>query len=139
MKTTIPNARRAKAQFKYNQFQVCWLTGMSEEEYNTLMYETAVRWLEMYLGDTADITNLLKEPIIWGWWQSQWNLRDEGGNLSRLYEPPLFFTKDELKGQYKDLHRFCCIPTTPGYDELVDSYCVAVGLLGKKKLKKSRR
>lgn len=117
---------KMKAQYRYNTLQVLWLTGMTEEQFYSLQYETGLSWLEWYTGDNKAILNdILSNEMIWSWWVNQWCKRDNEFFLAPLYNVP----KKERLSRYRQLHQQVFTVYTPSHTRLEQSYALAVGLL----------
>ena len=112
------------AQYAYNTKQVLWLTGMSEEEFYTLMYETGLAWLKSYTGaDTEQLNMLLQDAAIGGWWKNEWYIRDD-----ELYLEALYRLEGRVRlARYRALHQNVFIPHSTIQLQLINKYACAVG------------
>lgn len=56
---------------------ICKNIGVSESDYNKLVFETAYEYLNKIIpGDTFGMDLLTKSSSFWAWWENQWNRRE---------------------------------------------------------------
>lgn len=125
MKETIKtvNLNRAeKIRAKVKQ-----LTGYSDQELNTLMFDTAVEYCLQSMRMSEEWMGVwLREPIFWGWWKQQWTLVDEVFWYKYYVNAGKPEVVPALRERYRRLHtdidRF---PDNVVYEKIHSSYEVA--------------
>jgi len=90
------------SQFEYNKVQVLYLTGMTDEQYNTFQIDTGKAWVEFYCKNIIDTRALLVTSVFWGWWILQWNNADEDSILRTIYGIP----QAQRHTLYRQLHQY---------------------------------
>lgn len=124
MKRKIAHIEFMRRQYRYNVLQMLWLTGMSEEQFYKLQFETGVAWLEYYTGDDkALLAATLKNEVIWQWWVNEWYKRDNEQYLSALY----YMMPKERLSRYRQLHQQIFVKYTPPHSWLEEGYAKAIG------------
>jgi hypothetical protein len=70
-------ASEVKEFFEGSRMQILAFTLMSAEQYNTLMFDRGIEFLELETGDdTWSISMMSTTPIFWQWWKNIWYSRD---------------------------------------------------------------
>lgn len=60
-----------------NQQRIIKLLGWDEMQYSQFVYDTGLRYLELYIPtDHAGIDALSRSKIFWAWWRNHWAARD---------------------------------------------------------------
>lgn len=60
-----------------NQEKITRILGWTELQYSNFIYETGLRYLELYIPtDRAGIDALSRSKIFWIWWRNHWAIRD---------------------------------------------------------------
>lgn len=126
---TATHIEQVRRQYRYNTMQVLWLTGMSEQQFCELMYDTGLAWLRQYTGEDAELLNaLLQDATVWGWWRNEWYKRDDERFLRGLYE----MRPGVRMARYRALHQDVFIEHSTINMLLEDSYAVTIGKTFKK-------
>ena len=115
-----------RREYLYMRKQIIWLTGISYEDYQNLMYDTALRWLTEYTN-LANVSAVLAQPEVWKWWLLEWDLRDHTHNLHKLYNIP----RQMRGGLYKTWHRECLLPGTPMHRVLEQGLQIALAKINR--------
>lgn len=126
-----------RGQYAYNRKQVLWLTGITEDELNNLIYETGEAWITAHIGNDQEMASyLLAQEEIWNWWKNEWHRRD-ACNLPALYD---IYQRHpgECKGRYRMLHQETFVRYSLPYTLLENSYCRAIGALNENARKHNR-
>lgn len=67
-----------KAKYAQNKKCILQVLGMSEDAYNTLLYNTAISWVRKAVWKDEIIVQLLtKEEMFWEWFINHWNMRED--------------------------------------------------------------
>lgn len=89
------------------RYQIQRLLKISDQEYNTILFETAFDYLNVYFDREQEvISNVSYTSIFWGWWYSVYNNLDTGFLMA--IEPGGPFQDcdlQELRQHYLELHK----------------------------------
>lgn len=123
---TISHTEKKRLQYRANTLQIFWLCRITEQEFNQLLYDMCLEWLEHYTdADSALLEELMREPIIWQWWVCEWYMRDNTQYLKALY----YVAPSARLARYKALHRQAFNQSTPPYNFLEYAYTNALNRL----------
>lgn len=110
------------AQYRYNKMQILFLTGISEEEYNYFLSETAATWLRINFSHCVDSLKMVTSMDFWRWFKMHWQDLDDRFFLQELYGQP----ENYRLCKYRKLHQviFDNTSTVTQYinDDFLDMY-----------------
>lgn len=81
----MKDAAKEKAQISYNKKQVCFLTGISENELMDFRLDMAKAWADHYWKHQVNVDALLTSEGFWAWWNWQWNSIDDKAIIQDMY------------------------------------------------------
>lgn len=93
-------AAKTKAQFSYNRKQVCYLCGITDDEFLALQMDTAKAFAQHYTLNDPEV--ILSSMLFLSWWCYHWNLIDDRVILRDMYE-----VKPESRySWYRQMHQY---------------------------------
>lgn len=73
MRKTKTDVQRAKELIKNTNEQVMLYTGLAPEKLSELRFNTALEWIEGFVGNNKDAQfQLSQQGMFWGFWQNAW-------------------------------------------------------------------
>lgn len=82
----VTHTGRLRGQYRYNKFQVLYLTGMTVEQLHEFQFNMGCEWLMHYTSRNRDfVDTMMREKLVWDWWKNEW-YRTDVELLPRLYE-----------------------------------------------------
>ena len=103
-------------QYEQARVDVMRITGMKDQAYNTLFFETGIEYLKIECGGDEDWVAMMgKTEIYWQWWKNVWANRD-------LYYQELV-KENKVRGGFTSytafgsIHKIDSYPTTMIYQK----------------------
>lgn len=128
MKTADTHIERSRQQYAYNRKLVFMATGLSLQEYNELVFESGIRFLEEHFPRYAEQEQLYilvsREKRFWTFWQFEW-MKWENALIEWLKSNQMPLHRNLFVQESKYVHvnealkdRFYKRYKTPKYNEL---------------------
>jgi hypothetical protein len=94
---------------KSNKALICRLLGISQQDYEMQLFETAFKYLELRLKDDDDAKKALTSgKFFWLWWNRQWENRNERilhtFNFTDVLMNPSEITRKRARVAYDAIH-----------------------------------